>query len=327
MDYLNRHMPAIRTLFILALIVIPPSLAVGRLLLQPMSASSAQVGRGNTTVDQRGVSRHLLSGSDWPTYLHDIQRTAASGETTLSRANAVNIINHWSFKTGGAITASAIVAGGTAYIGSWDGYEYALDALTGAVKWKTFLGTMTGRTDCNAPGVGITSSAAIQGGLVYLGSDTYWYALDANTGAILWKSFIGEQSVHGGHYTWSSPLIYKGYAYVGVVSEGKCPALPDKLIKVSLSTHRVVATFRAVLPVQTPGIIPVTPSIDPQTNTIYVTAGTPKTSATSVYSLDAATMALKDRWQVPASESMPSSGFQSTPVDSSATWVTPRACR
>ena len=46
----------------------------------------------------------------------------------------------WTFKTGGIIAASAAVVEGTVYVGSWDGYEYALDQMTGTLKWKTFLG-------------------------------------------------------------------------------------------------------------------------------------------------------------------------------------------
>src|SRR5512132_1866496 len=46
----------------------------------------------------------------------------------------------WSFKTGDTIAATAAVNSNRVFIGSWDGYEYALDEATGALKWRTYLG-------------------------------------------------------------------------------------------------------------------------------------------------------------------------------------------
>src|SRR5215469_8090439 len=82
-----------------------------------------------------------VPGDDWPTYLHDPQRTAATGpsETVISPSNAGQLTRLWRFQTGAGIAASASIVGGTVYIGSWDGFEYALDARTGFQKWKTYL--------------------------------------------------------------------------------------------------------------------------------------------------------------------------------------------
>src|SRR5690348_14949051 len=77
---------------------------------------------------------------DWPIYLHDPQRTSASTETILSPSNVTRLTRRWTFKTGGVIEAAAAVVNGVVYVGSWDGYENALDANTGKLKWKTFLG-------------------------------------------------------------------------------------------------------------------------------------------------------------------------------------------
>ena len=98
-------------------------------------------------------------GDDWPMYLHDMQRTSNGGEVTLSPANASRLTRLWAFKTNGGVAASPIVAKGTVYVGSWDGYEYALDAITGFLKWKTFLGQTSGA--CDPPLIGVTSSAAV----------------------------------------------------------------------------------------------------------------------------------------------------------------------
>jgi len=136
------------------------------------------------------------ASQDWPMFLHDIQRSSASTETILSPANASQLKQRWKYLTGGAVAASPSVVGGIVYVGSWDGYEYALDALTGAVDWKTFLGQTTG--PCNPPVIGVTSAATVQNGVVYVGGgDSYWYALDATSGAVLWRVYTGDNSAAG----------------------------------------------------------------------------------------------------------------------------------
>jgi outer membrane protein assembly factor BamB len=166
------------------------------------------------------------------------------------------------YTTDGTIGSSAIVSNGTVYVGSWDGYEYALDESTGALKWKTFLGITTAPT-CFPPVAGVTSSATVDNGVVYLGGgDSYLYALDAVTGAVLWRIFTGDNRAAGGHYNWSSPLIYNGYAYIGISSFGDCQLEQGQLWQVDLNTHQVVHTFDAVPSGQVGGGIWGSPAID-----------------------------------------------------------------
>lgn len=236
------------------------------------------------------------AGRDWPMYLHDLQRTGAGSDTILSPANTGQLTLNWAFKTGGVIAASPTVVGGIVYVGSWDGYEYALDAATGALKWKTYLG-ITNAPNCDPSTLGISSGAAVQNGVVYVGGgDSYWYALDATTGNILWKVLTGDNSPTSGHYNWSSPLLYNGYAYIGVASLGDCPLVQGQLLQVSLSTHQIVNTFNSVPTGQIGGGIWTSPSIDTTTNTVYVTTGTEsdpfQTYAQAIVALDASTLAV-----------------------------------
>ncbi len=245
-------------------------------------------------------------GDDWPTYLHDIQRTSASGEVLLSPSNAGQLTRVWRFKTGGGIAASPIVANNTVYIGSWDGYEYALDALTGYLKWRTYLGKTTG--NCVPPVIGITSSATVEHNVVYVGGgDSYWYALDAYTGNVLWRVFTGDNSPDKGFYNWSSPLIYKDNAYIGVASNCDNPLVTGKLLKVSLSTHQVVGSTNFVNEKEVGGGIWTSPTLDVATNTIYVTTGTQnqiwQTLSQAIVALDATTMQITSSWQIPLSQS------------------------
>jgi outer membrane protein assembly factor BamB/putative flippase GtrA len=313
----------IKFLAALALVVVLLLTAIVRSVLQAPPVKGVVLTRPVTV--RSGANQAVLkpkvwaTGSDWPMYLNDIQRTSASSENDLSPSNVGQITQIWSFKTGDIIAASATVVDGTVYFGSWDGYEYALDAMTGAFKWKTYLGKTVGRSDCNPPKAGVTSSAAVQGGVVYVGGgDAYWYALDAKTGAVLWKVYTGETGAIGGHYNWSSPLIYQGFAYIGIASFGDCPLVPGKLLKVSLSTHKVVNTFNAVEPGEIGGGIWTSPSIDTATNTIYIAAATEtmasEVNAQSSYSLDATTLALKSLWKPPESDFIQDSDFDTSPI-------------
>ena len=259
------------------------------------------------------------AAGDWPTYLHDVQRTSANpDETTLSTANAATLAPLWSVATGGPVAAGATVVGGTAYFGSWDGNEYAVDAATGAVRWKTFLG-ITKAPSCFPPAAGVTSTAAVQGGVVYVGGgDSRWYALDAGTGAVLWSVFTGDNSATGGHYNWSSPLLSSGFAYIGVASFGDCPLVPGQLLKVDLSTHQVVATFEAVASGQVGGGIWTSPSLDTATGTIFVDTGSPGAAgqplSQAIVSLDATTLAVKGSWKVPLADAVGDSDWSTSPI-------------
>lgn len=228
--------------------------------------------------------RHAMSAAEAtaaaaaPTFLHDRARTNDNtSETTLSPSNARRLTKLWSLKTPATIEASAIVSDGTVFIGSWDGYEYALHQATGQVQWKTYLGRTTtppGNGICNPPfsnTAGITSSPTIQHGVVYLsGGDSNFYALSTATGRILWKLFINDTG--SGYYNYSSPVLANGFAYIGLSSYGNCPSTQGAVLQIDLSAHRVVHRFN-VVPFGAGGSIWSSPAYDAATNTVYITTG------------------------------------------------------
>jgi outer membrane protein assembly factor BamB len=114
-----------------------------------------------------------------------------SGDHNVYALDASSGALRWKFTTRNVVHASAAVAGGTVYIGSWDRFMYALDAASGAVRWK--FSTGDDRNIYNQ--VGIAGSAAVANGLVYFGCrDSFFYALDAATGQLRWK--------HDEHGSW-----------------------------------------------------------------------------------------------------------------------------
>ena len=76
------------------------------------------------------------------------------------------------------------------YFGSWNGYEYAVNATDGTVDWQTFLGL---NTICGVfTPMGISSTPAYSNRTLYLGGgNDSWYALNSTTGAIDWSFLAG----------------------------------------------------------------------------------------------------------------------------------------
>lgn len=256
-------------------------------------------------------------GDDWHMYMHDVQRSSNSHEVLLSPATASRLTRAWKYQTGAGIAASPVIANGTVYVGSWDGYEYALDAATGYLKWKTFLGKTTAR--CNPAVVGVTSSAEVVNNVVYVGGgDSYWYALDAYTGTVLWRIFTGNNSADAGYYNWSSPLIYQGYAYIGIASNCDNPLVRGELMKVSLATHQIVGNTWMVAPGEVGGGIWTTPALDTTTNTLFVTTATQdqiwQKLPQAMVSIDLNTMQITGSWQIPLSQAGGDFDWGASPV-------------
>lgn len=102
-----------------------------------------------------------------------------SGDTNVYALDAISGQLKWKFKTGDVVHASPAISGGAVFVRSWDAYFYALDAVTGTEKWRF----KTGEDAQIHNQVGIQSSAAVADGIVYFGCrDSNLYALDAATG-------------------------------------------------------------------------------------------------------------------------------------------------
>jgi len=267
------------------------------------------------------ASAGAASYQDWPMFLQNPARTAATSDPKLSVANAPTLKLKFAFATGGPIATSASVVGTTAYVGSWDGNEYAINTGTGTLIWKTNLGVTTD-PGCNPVNNGVTSSAAIVNGVLYVGGGgPYWYALDPATGNVLWKVYTGDNSQAGAHYNWSSPLIVGNYAYIGIASNCDNPLVQGQLLQVGISgaqQGQIVNTYNFVPNGQVGGGIWTTPTYDQATNTIFVSTGTlndhTQTQSQAIVALDASTLQYKSSWQLPFANSVLDSDWGTTPT-------------
>jgi eukaryotic-like serine/threonine-protein kinase len=139
-----------------------------------------------------------------------------SGDSNIYALDAASGAVKWKFKTGDVVHASPAIADGTLYVGSWDSYFYALDAATGAEKWRF----KTGEDPDIHNQVGIQSSAAVSSGVVYFGCrDSKFYAVDAATGKERW-SFPNK-----GSWVIASPAVLDGKVYFATSDTGLFHAL------------------------------------------------------------------------------------------------------
>jgi len=104
------------------------------------------------------------------------------------------------------LKSSPVVSGGKVYIGSLDGYLYALDANNGGIVWRV-------KTDGQ-----IESSPAVADGAVYFTAEEptagALYKLDANSGALIWKQQLPyEYQFTGGTEMLGSPSVADGMVF------------------------------------------------------------------------------------------------------------------
>jgi outer membrane protein assembly factor BamB len=127
-----------------------------------------------------------------------------SGDGNVYALDAATGALKWKFATHDVVHASPAIADGKLYIGSWDSYFYALDAASGKEIWRF----KTGEDPAIHNQVGIQASATVADGVVYFGCrDSNFYALDAETGHERWR-FNNK-----GSWVIGSAVVHEGKVY------------------------------------------------------------------------------------------------------------------
>lgn len=162
---------------------------------------------GLVPVPTHASSRTRVGPADWPTYGRT-ERHDFVGATTLDPASVHTLAPRWFFPTGDIVSANTVLVAGTIYVGSWDGFFYAIDAETGEQKWRyrvkdqLAVSPQPGNrqiTDVTSDGGIITSSAFFvpasgrRPDLVIFGGGYTVYALRAADGRPYWvRDFTGR---------------------------------------------------------------------------------------------------------------------------------------
>lgn len=139
-----------------------------------------------------------------------------SSDTNVYALDAATGALKWKFKTGDVVHSSPALADGIVFVASWDTFFYALDAVTGAEKWRF----KTGEDHQIFNQTGIQASPAVANGTVYFGCrDSNFYALDAASGKQKWV-FSNK-----GSWVINSPAIKDSKVYFATSDTGLLRAL------------------------------------------------------------------------------------------------------
>jgi uncharacterized protein YjbI with pentapeptide repeats/outer membrane protein assembly factor BamB len=158
-----------------------------------------------------------------------------SYENELSPANVKSLHVTWSSSPATQFAFTPAIAGGLAYVATWDGHLYAMNASTGQKSWSwTSQGVLPARL----------SAPAVAGNTVYL-SSAYIYAIGPG-GRLEWKFSSGSASaptVQNGVVYFTNGYVYALNASSGMqlwradpTSAAKCggqPAIADSVVYVS----------------------------------------------------------------------------------------------
>lgn len=142
-------------------------------------------------------------------YAPGVNPTIANNKIYLPRSlyggmsvfNTTTGVNVWGFGGSDICVSNPAVANGTVYLGNESSTMAALDANSGALKWRVVRDNDNG---------GSGGAPTFDNGLVYIVSyDKRLFCFDANDGSIKWqKSFSNTSSL-------SSPVAYKNMVYLG----------------------------------------------------------------------------------------------------------------
>jgi outer membrane protein assembly factor BamB len=270
------------------------------------SGGAQKVDQSSTTSQSSSIVHRLSRGpeNDWTRYCaSNSMNGVALGEQVISPVTAPNLHLVWSQILKGPIASEPSVALGKLYVGDWAGNEWALDAATGDVIASINLG-QTASARCNPPTLGVTSSPAIAGNMIYVaGGDDAFYALKADDLSVVWRKSLGDNSVTGGYYGWCSPAVAGGKVIQGIASNCDDPFPRGAIVGLDPATGVELMSSYFVPEDRVGGGVWTSPAIDTEHGTIFVTTGSAHAwedgDSFSIVRLNLDSFAIEDRWKLP----------------------------
>src|SRR3954470_3535904 len=149
------------------------------------------------------------ASADWPTYGHDLANSRAAGTDGPAPDQASSLAQAWTFQSSnGDFTGTPVVADGTLVAGTTLGTVYALDAVTGKLRWSRDTGQNingTAAIDPDAPGGATVFVPVAQPGSPHL------LALALDTGKPRWDTVLSTQPRA---FVYGSPTYWRNTVYI-----------------------------------------------------------------------------------------------------------------
>jgi alcohol dehydrogenase (cytochrome c) len=178
------------------------------------------------------VALVLAALVSWPTANGDL-----SARRAVSARMAPELHVVWRFHlpqsatSFGAITATPVIAGDTVYVQDSSSTVYALDARTGALRWRYREA---------APNDG-PNGVAVSGSRLYAATDTTAFALDTAHGKTVWsRRLVGRYE----QFIAIAPVVDRGRVYYS--TQGFPPGGRGALYALATSTGKVVWRFATI---------------------------------------------------------------------------------
>lgn len=237
-----------------------------------------------TVTQASAVSQQL----DWPYYGNDLGGMRFVDTDQINPSNVANLVPAWIFHTNvfndnTSFENQPIIVNGVMYITSPHGHVFALDAATGALKWtyNPELPKLSSLAICCGQS---NRGVAVGNGKVFVGLlDASLVALDANTGAVVWKVAVDRSEDK-----WSetmAPLFVNGKVIIGAsggefLNRGHVSAYDADSGKMLWRFYTIPGTgefgnntWAGDSWKTGGGTVWSTPSADPQLNLLYITTG------------------------------------------------------
>jgi quinoprotein glucose dehydrogenase len=190
---------------------------------------------------------------DWPVYDGGAEGGHYSGLTQINRSNVKRLQVAWTFDTGetGGLQTSPIVVHGTLYGISPSQKVFALDAATGALKWKYDSGVLG-----TQPDRGLAYWEDGDDRRIVVGVMNFVYELNAETGRpvptfgdhgrIDLRENLGRDPASVSIALTSPPVIYKDLLIVGGREPETLPAAPGDIRAYEIRTGKLRWTFHTI---------------------------------------------------------------------------------
>jgi alcohol dehydrogenase (cytochrome c) len=162
------------------------------------------------------TSARLLAGteaSEWLTYGGNYANWRYSGLTDINRGNVAKLVPVWMLQTGvqGQVAASPVVADGVLYFTAAYNNLYALDAVSGKLRWHYEHPMPSDIRLCCGPanrGVGIL------GDKLYMATlDARLVALNRQSGEVVWNVVMDDYQA--GYSATGAPLVIEDLVIIG----------------------------------------------------------------------------------------------------------------